>query len=468
MESLKILLAVLLPLFVGAAIISLMLPSPLPGRKPLVCGNGLLLGLIAVPVVMRCLDVIGIPLLFTNTSTCLAALVVIALVAPRLRGPGPLSDGVTAPAPPAISPGDRLLFGFFLLLILLRISTVGMELVSRPLFPWDATMHWATKAKVWFDAARMVPFVESRQWLELGGAGVYTDHPPGSPATIPLLQAWVSSALGRWDESLINLPWLLCLIGLGAAFYGQARVAGVPALPAMAFTYMLLSMPLLDTHVALAGYADLFLGASYCAAIMALHNWSLTRDRGQAAVALVFALSCPLIKNEGFYWLLSFIPALVVVFLPMRRALQLLAAGLVLLVVVLIMIPSDFAVAGHSYNELLLRYRPGALSGIGYSIWMHDNWHLLGYLLVGLLVLALAQGTQTPAKLPFFAVALATALALFLVLFVFTRYSSGAIRFTAVGRISLHLMPGMMFLAMILYHGIRSRRCSLRPAGVQA
>ena len=30
----------------------------------------------------------------------------------------------------------------------------------------------------------------------------------------------------------------------------------------MAFSYLLLSMPLINTHVALAGYADLFLGAA--------------------------------------------------------------------------------------------------------------------------------------------------------------------------------------------------------------
>ena len=70
-------------------------------------------------------------------------------------------------------------------------------------------------------------------------------------------------------------------LGLGAAFYGHARAAGASPVTALAFTYMLLSMPLLNTHVALAGYADLLLGACYCAAIMAFHNWSVTREPGR-------------------------------------------------------------------------------------------------------------------------------------------------------------------------------------------
>ena len=84
-------------------------------------------------------------------------------------------------------------------------------------------------------------------------------------------------ATGRWDESLMNLPWLLCFIALGAAFYSQLRNAGVSPAIGMAFSYFLLSMPLINTHVALAGYADLFLGAAYCGALMAFHNWVSTK-----------------------------------------------------------------------------------------------------------------------------------------------------------------------------------------------
>jgi hypothetical protein len=220
---------------------------------------------------------------------------------------------------------------------------------------------------------------------------------------------------------------------------------------------MLLSMPLLGTHVALAGYADLFLGAVYCAAIMAFHNWSLGRGRGQAMVAIFFALCCPLIKNEGLFWLLTFIPGLILLLLPARPALTLLAAGLVVLVAALLLVPPDLVVAGHTLGNLNLGYRPGALAGIATSLWVQDNWHLLGYLLVALSPLVLVLRISASGKLAVVAATLLSAIILFLFLFLCTRYSRGAMHFTAVGRISLHLIPALTFFCLLLWNEVVAR-----------
>ena len=446
-----------MPLFVGATFISLVISPRAPARMPLVWGYGMLLGLLATPLVMRTLDVLGVPITFYPVALSLAALILVTAIPHKLRRQAVTEVRICSPDYYSLPIAEKALFVFFLSLIVLRFATFGLELVWRPLFPWDATMHWATKARVWFDSQSLVTFVENRQWLEMGGAGVFTDHHPGYPITTPLLQTWVSLSLGRWDESLINLPWLLCCLGLLAAFFGQARVAGSSVVTAMVFTYMLVSMPLLGTHVALAGYADLFLGACYCAAIMAFHNWSLTGERGQAIMAIVFALFCPLIKNEGLFWLLTFLPGLIVVLLPSRRALQLLAAGLVMLAGVLLLVPQDLTVAGHSLGDLNLRYQAGALAGIATSIWVQDNWHLLGYLLVGLPPLVFLTRTSAGGKLAGIATILLSAIALFLLLFLVTRYSRGAVGFTAVGRISLQLVPALMFFCLLLWNEVVAR-----------
>lgn len=457
MEWMNLMLALALPLFLGGLLVDRVMPGAFPGRTSVVWGNGMLAGLLLVPLLIRLTDSTGAALSFSTIALIVAALIVLLASARRwciARGSGqPLAE----PANQRLSAPQKLLLVLLVLLIVLRLVTLGLELLWRPLFPWDATMHWATKAKVWFDSKSLVPFVENEQWLELGGAGVFTDHHPGYPVTTPLLQTWVSLSLGRWDESLINLPWLLCCLGLLAAFYGQARAAGSTVLTATVFTYMLLSMPLLGTHVALAGYADLFLGAVYCAAIMAFHNWSLGRGRGQAMVAIFFALCCPLIKNEGLFWLLTFIPGVIVVLLPVRRALTLLAAGVVVLALALLLVPQDLAVAGHSLADLNLRYRPGALAGIATSILIQDNWHLLGYLLVGLTPLVLVLRKSASGKLAVVAATLLSAMVLFLFLFLCTRYSRGAMHFTAVGRISLHLIPALTFFCLLLWNELVAR-----------
>jgi hypothetical protein len=453
-EWLNLALALLLTVFTGAACIGLLIARQTPARAAIVWGNGALLGLFLTPLVMRLQDAVGLPLSFSVSATGLGILLLILLVFLQLRARSPaVSPGFVAPRM-AFSPAQKTLFLLFAMLIGLRVLSLGMELVWRPLYAWDATMHWATKARVWFSAGSLVPFVENQQWLEMGGNGVFTDHHPGYPITVPLLQVWMSSALDRWDESLINLPWLLCLVGLGSAFYGQSRFAGATPVVSIAFTYLLLSMPLLNTHVALAGYADLFMGAAYCLAIMAFYNWSVTRAPGQGLLALLFIFCCMLAKNEGFYWALTFLPALLVVTLPHRHTIVLFCAASLMLVSLLMVIPQDIEVAGHSLQQLDLHYRPNALWAIAVSFWVQDNWHLFAYLLLALSLLSMVPARTIPRPYLGVITALVAAIGLLLVLFTFTHFSNGALRFTAIGRISLHLVPGLLFLCLLLWNNI--------------
>jgi hypothetical protein len=458
MDFLVTLLAIALPALLGRSWLGILVPLDTPGRTALIWGNGLLIGLLVIPLLMRLLDAIGASIDFLPTASLASALIGFAglayfYYAKHRQTSKPVVIGLNT-----LQSGQKALFVLLALLITSRLIMLGLELLGRPLFPWDATMHWATKSRVWFEAASIVPFVDNDLWLRLGGEGVFTDHHPDYPITIPLLQVWMNSATGQWNESLMNLPWLLCLLALAAAFYGQLRASGSDSLTSIAFTYLLVTMPLLNTHVALAGYADLFLGACYCAAIMAFHNWTVTKRPWQAVLALIFAFSCPLIKNEGFYWLLTFFPALIVVLMPGRRAAVTLALLALALLGLLMLFPRDLAIAGHSLDRLNLHFRPGALAGIAKSVWVHDSWHLFGYLLISVLPLALiGKGSRAITYLGI-GTALACAIGLFMVLFLLTGYASGAIRFTAVGRISLHLVPSLLFLGALMWNEILRRQ----------
>lgn len=450
MESFFIVLALVLPALLGGLWLGLFVPPTTGGRTALVWGNGLLGGLLVIPLLMRLQDALGVPLSFATTASTAGCLILLAALAHLYWQGKPAGEKLQKSVCCQVPQSHKILIAIVGTLLAVRLTTLGLELLWRPLFPWDATMHWATKARVWFDAGSIVPFVENREWLELGGEGVFTDHHPGYPITTPLLQVWMNSATSRWDESLMNLPWLLCLLALGSAFFGQARASGAGLALALVFSYFLLSMPLINTHVALAGYADLFLGACYGAALMAFHNWSVHRQPWQAGMAVFFALSCTLIKNEGFYWLLTFIPALIVVTMQGRRAALLLSGLLLAAICLLAFFPPDLAIAGHSLNRLNLHYRPEALAGIGSLFWVHDSWHLFAYLLVLVLPAGLFRSGSRASNYRGILTALASAVGLFLILFLFTGYASGAVRFTAVGRISVQLIPGLVFLAMLL------------------
>ncbi len=456
MDILLTILALSLPVLLGGLWLNLIIPQCTPARAALVWGNGALLGLVLIPQILWTLDALGIPLSFASAGLVSAALIA-AAVTLKLFQPKQLRlNGTSASTFTAMPASHRLLFYFLLLLLIVRCVNLGLEILWRPLFPWDATMHWATKARVWFEFRSLVPFVDNSVWLHLGGEGVFTDRHPDYPHTIPLLQVWMNLATGRWDESLMNLPWLICLITLGTAFYAQLRVSGARPLIAMTFCYLLISMPLVNIHVALAGYADLFLGATYCAGLMAFHNWTRTRCRAQGLMAMVFALSCLLIKNEGLPWAITFVPALLIVLArrhQFTRNAILFSMGLVLLIILIQRNPALIS----QLLSYVTEFHSGGLVGTIQAIWLHDNLHLLGYLLIAIIPMGLTiPGGFTKTYLGI-STALACAVSMFLFLFLFTVYGAGASNFTGVARLSIQLAPGLLFFCALLCNDLLER-----------
>lgn len=451
MDYVLLFIALLVPVLLGGSWFDLWVPHGVPARWAMVWGHGTLAGLITIPVLMRILHAAGTSPVFANTVVAACVLIAAALIL-RLRYRAAAAPQHVASG--SLRPAQRLLVGVIVALLALRLGSLLLELLWRPLFPFDAMMHWATKSRVWFEEGLIVPFVDHQQWLQSGGEGVFTDHHPDYPKTVPLLQWWVLSAIGRFDGSLMNLPWILCYAALGGAFFAQLRTAGSDALSSLLFTYLLLSMPLINTHVALAGYADLYLGACYGAAIMAFCNWSVDGRPWQGVMALFFAVSCMLVKNEGFYWMVSLLPGLLVMLLPWRHAVALIVLGASVLAALVVFVPDDFSFAGHSKEHLDFYLRAEAPRGIAYSFFVQDNWHLLAYLLLLVLALTLVFArTAYAIYLPLLA-ALGSAMLLFLFLFTCTRYAGGAIYYTAVGRISIHLAPALLFLCAVLWRQV--------------
>jgi hypothetical protein len=467
MDALLTTIALLLPVLLGGLWLNLLIPAQAIARPLLVLSHGTLLGLLLIPLFMWGLNAVGLPLSFITTASLVGGLIVLALTASVLRARNVRATYRAEPRFSSIPAAQRALFIFLLLLLLVRLATLGLEIVWRPLFPWDATMHWATKARVWFEYKDMLPFVDYQVWLNMGGESVFTDRHPEYPPIIPLLQVWMNLATGQWDESLMNLPWLLCLIALGGAFYSQLRVSGVGPVIAIVGTYLLLSMPLLNIHVALAGYADLFLGAFYCGGMMALYNWRAKSQPWQGLLAICFALSCPLVKNEGFLWCLTFIPAVVFTVKTQHKFAKLLvltALGAALLATLVLKNP---IIVGQVINQLT-NYHADGLIGTIKTIWLHDNWHLFGYLLLAMLpLIVFLREAHTRAYLGVI-IALGCAVVLFLFLFLFTEFGAGASTFTGVGRLCIQLFPGLLFLSTLLVNELlmKSGSQATQPATV--
>lgn len=267
--------------------------------------------------------------------------------------------------------------------VLFRVTVLGLEATAQPLYPWDAWQQWGTKARVWFETGELKRFVSPDEWLQISSStrdAVYTDANPRYPPLVPLIQVWSLGPTHTWDDSAIGLTWAVLLAALGVAMAGQLfRTAGYWPL-ALGAAYMALSLPILDTHAALAGYADLPLSVMFCLAFMAAAAWVRFRRKGDAAMAILLLAFLPLFKRPGIAWSLTFLPFLM--FAVIRRPLRPMLRGVLLLAVVgtaaligVHLLGARAVVLGDSFESLVA------------NLFAWENWHLLWYLAIFLLLL---------------------------------------------------------------------------------
>ena len=141
----------------------------------------------------------------------------------------------------------------------IHLVFVAIEILHRPVFPWDAWLSWLYRAKAWFFAGEILVMDDPDSWVRGTGTALYNVAAPNYPTFSPILALWSALALGQWSETLVNLPVLFCGMALGLAMYGQARDHALPPWAAALAAYLLLSVPLIGSHLALAGQSDIWM-----------------------------------------------------------------------------------------------------------------------------------------------------------------------------------------------------------------
>lgn len=459
MSALTLFLALITPWILGVAWLRGDASLNRPGTVPMVLGYGLILGWLITAVTIRLWGAAGWSLGFWPLLGVLGAVTAAGfVVGARWRWP-------------TVETSDNSLFSWLVLvmgaLILIRFVSETAEILWRPLYPWDAWVNWAPKAKLWFGLGRTVPILAPNEWFAAASPEAYTLPMHRYPVGVPMLQLWVSLALGRWDPALINLPWLFAPIGMGLALFGQLRRWGVSAALAFAGCYMLLSLPIVSIHTALAGYADLWLGVVYGLAAMAFFHWARTGSRADGLVAIALALACGFLKVQGVIWTLTFLPALFVTRWSWKWLLVASFVGVVL-VVLLAFVGIDFRVPGlgqialNTDRVIIAHFLKAPITfhatqeSFLWNMFTMPNWHLFWYLMV----VALLTGVlvrRDPADLaPRLILTLAGLTFLFAIFFL-TNYAMSAQDLTTINRILLHMVPMLMFVALSLFPDHRER-----------
>ena len=419
------------------------------GGLAFVIGCGWFVGQFVLTLWMRALSALGVP--FGIASIAAPFLVVAALAAwLALRRDRTAIGALFRNAPRGFFGArlpcrERVLWLALVAWLVIRFALLLTEVLRRPLYPWDAWTQWATKARVWYELRRMAPFVSVSDWLGAPAGSVYVDAAPHYPATVPLTQTWSATLLGGWDDALVNLPWWLTAVALAFALYGALRGLRFGALAALAGVWLVLSLPILDAHVALAGYADLAMAAYLTLAALLWLRFVATRAWADLTTACLLSVACVTIKNPGIVWLALLVPGIVTAWLPKRGRVLTAAAFGVAVAAALFLTQTSVTVLGY---RLQLDYDM-PWSGLADAYFAFANWHLLFYGALAITVLGWRQLLQ-PAVAPL-TIIVGFGIAFLLFGFAFTNARVWVEDQSTVNRATLHLAPLIVIWMMVAF-----------------
>lgn len=448
MDFLALIAGFALPWAIGAALLFALGSIGGPGRAAWTWGCGWFVGVFMLTLWMRVLSLAGIP--FGIAAIAGPLLLVTAFLGGwAVRRQSSIRVSIRAAwnalVGHQLAGWQRVLWIALLAWLATRFAFLLYEVAVRPLYPWDAWTQWATKARVWFGLRTMVPFVSPIEWFATMGAAGYYDAAPHYPATVPLTQVWGALLVGRWDDALVNFPWWVNGLALGLAMYGALEKRGFPSLVALTGTWFALSLPILNVHIALAGYADLAMSAYFTLAALATLDWTMTRRWQDALLALLLVAACLTIKNPGKVWALTLLPGIAVALIP-RFGLHIAGAGFALVaMLVAVLAQTRFSLLGY---QLQGQFRM-PWSALSDAYLMYGNWNLLWYGLLATAVLGwrhlLAPGLAS------LTVIVAAGLMFLFFGFAFTNVGAWVEDQSTVNRATLHLAPLLVVWMMLAF-----------------
>lgn len=441
----------LLPLAAGIALWLAIAPRRCPGRLAAAAGHGSIFGLLLAALATDGFARADTAHAWTRAAAPLAILAAAAGVVAwrRMRRCVPV-------VAEKVENANKWIIGLLaaaLVSLVLRGWLMLREIWLRPTFPWDAWDAWAVKSKTWFLLGHYAPFVSMPDWLAHPSRELYTGVAWAYPATLAWMQVWFASAVGGWIEPQVNLPWFALWVGLLLGHYGQWRALGLDRVRALVAMYALGSLPLLDVHVALAGYADLWLATLLGFAALAWLRWRRERDAGQLVVAVACALLLPAIKLEGAVWLM--LCAAVAVYDVLGKCVRRWTLGAAVAVLLLFAFVSRVAlpIPGLGWVEIshtrivvpalgsyALHFESAALRSLLDALFVQPNWHLLWWL-APVVALWRWRALRDDAALRHLGAFVLLGFVFLIFLFVCTDASRWAESYTAVNRLILQLVP---------------------------
>jgi hypothetical protein len=339
--------------------------------------------------------------------------------------------------------------------IALHLTFSIYELINHPQPPWDAWTTWTYRAKIWFFNNELSSFTDARHWLNSSQLNIYTISAYNYPSVVSLIQLWPVLVYGQWSDSLALFPGLLAGVALCFALYGQVQSSGGSVLLSTIAVYLLISMPLLDAHMAMPGYADIWMSGFVGLGLISLLQWLQNRTLIPLLLGLGLLIMALFIKREGSVWLVVGIVFIIMQLLSWKLIISAIAlCGIAVFSGHSLLTIPGIGMAGFSDGIFYIpgigtfMFQPRNVSAAVFNnLFVYDNWHLLYVFLAALFLITLFSNTYQARK-AFISLFVLVA-AVIGTIFYLSSESSWAQNSTALARLLLHPLPVWVYLLFL-------------------
>ena len=354
-------------------------------------------------------------------------------------------------------------FVLVIVIIFLHLYYIIEQNQSLPLTPWDAWNGWIAKAKIWYYHGLVEVLVDRANWLLTEEN--FTNPTAHYPDALPLLYVFNSGFFG-WNETALNAIYPAMFIAFLLAFYGNIKLFSNRN-HALIAVFILSSIPFVNVHVTLAGYADIWVAALLAISLFNAQHFLSRPSVSRFVVVLIFIFSTVMFKLESWIWLSIFIVVLLLCLMneAKRKWIYLilfsvsviwylfggfsldLPFGEVILSPNLIKIP-----ALGTYNLSFVDTTSAWIEALFFS----KNWNLLWYSIPFVLFFYYKTENKELIVLP--ALYLLFTVFFVYVLFYMTYASIFANDFTSSNRIVLHIVPLYIYFVIQVSYQFQTQR----------
>jgi hypothetical protein len=344
-----------------------------------------------------------------------------------------------------------------LILVLFHLFFIFQQNNLLPLTPWDAWSAWVAKSKIWYAFGLDQLIVNQADWFEISGS--LMNHTAHYPDGLSLIYFFNTGFFG-WNEPALNAIYPAMFIAFLLLFYGHLKIL-TDKKHAIVALAILVTLPLINVHIVMAGYADIWVAVLLFTVVLNLQNYILDKELSSLIVASFFMLLLIMFKLEAMIWVLIVVMScsLSVVEKSKRRLAYLIISSLLIL---------WYLIGGIQINlpfgELIIAPHLIALPGLDpiplnfistmpawfEAMFLSENWNLLWYSLPVVIWMQLKISNKQLLTLPIIFHVLS--LIFVFILFNMTVASSFANSFTSINRIIMHLVPiYIYFLILVVY-----------------